>query len=281
VAVTEPSAFFLPLDAGAYRATAATQGPWDPRAMHGGPVAALLATLLTGEIRQSSATQRLARLSVDFLGPLTLGDLAVAVRILRPGRRVALAEAALDDGGRAVAVARGWFIDAAAAGGERPIDAVREPPAAGEVPALPMPPPLPGPSPQRFFAGGDSFGYGAANEWRFTSGGFDSLGPAGVWCRTRLPLIEGQPLTGIQRLLILADAANGISGELAWGHWLFIPPGITVSFLREPAGEWIHLAARTTLGVDGVGLTHGRLADAGGPVAIVSQPLLVSRTTTA
>jgi hypothetical protein len=246
--------------------------------MHGGPVAALLAMLMTAEIRQASSTQRLARLSVDFLGPLPLGDLETAVTVPRPGRRIALAEATLAANGRTAAVARGWFIDASAAGDERPVDAVGASTIPGEVPALPAPPPLPGPAPQRFFAGGDSFGYGAASEWRFTSGGFDTLGPAGVWCRTRLPLIDGQPLTGFQRLLILADAANGVSGELAWGHWLFIPPGITVSFLREPVGEWIHLAARTTLGADGIGLTHGHLADADGPVAIVSQPLLVSRT---
>jgi hypothetical protein len=153
--------------------------------MHGGPVAALLATLLTDAIRPNSATQRLARLSVDFLGPLTLGDLTVSVEVPRPGRRIALAQATLHDGGRSVAVARGWFIDAAAAGDERPIDAVRESAISAEgpdeVPALPTPPPIPGPAPQRFFAGGENFGYGAANEWRFTSGGFDWLGPAGVW----------------------------------------------------------------------------------------------------
>ena len=101
-------------------------------------------------------------------------------------------------------------------------------------------------------------------------------GPAGVWNRVHLPLIDGTPLTGLQRLLILADAANGISGDLPWGEWMFIPPGITVTLLREPVGEWVHMAARTTLGADGIGLCHAVLADTDGPVALASQPLLVS-----
>lgn len=57
---------------------------------------------------------------------------------------------------------------------------------------------------------------------------------------------------------------------------MFIPPAITVTILREPVGEWVHLAARTTLGSDGIGLCHAQLADATGPVAIASQPLLVT-----
>ena len=84
-------------------------------------------------------------------------------------------------------------------------------------------------------------------------------------------------MTGLQRLLILADAANGVSGDVGLAHWVFIPPGLTVTLLREPVGEWTHLAARTTLGDDGIALCHGRLSDEQGPVALVSQPVLVSR----
>ena len=189
---------------------------------------------------------------------------------------LALGEETLSAGGRSVAIGRGWFIDASASGAEHPAALANAADGLGEVPALPVPPPLPGPGPQRFFTGHEGFGYGDANEWRFTSGGFDTLGPAGVWCRTRLPLIDGRPLTGLARLLVLADAANGISADLPWGQWMFIPPGITVDLLREPTGEWVHMAARTTLGRDGIGLTHAQLSDAAGPVAIASQPLLVT-----
>ena len=41
-AATLPAAFFLPTGADRFQATHATQGPWDPNAMHGGPPAALV-----------------------------------------------------------------------------------------------------------------------------------------------------------------------------------------------------------------------------------------------
>ena len=276
--MSTPEAFFLPTVELSYRATLAAQGPWDPDAMHGGPVAALIATLLTDRIREASGTLRLARLTVDFLGALPLGELQAEVSLPRPGRRIALGEVTLTAGGRSFAVGRGWFIDAAAAGDASPAELAGDQHGPGEVVALAAPPPLPGPQPQRFFTTDHAFGYGGASEWRFTSGGFDTLGPAGVWNRVHVPLVAGRPLTGLERLLILADAANGISADLPWGEWMFIPTGITVTVLREPVGEWVHLAARTLLGADGIGVTHGHLADPGGPVAVVTQPLLVTRT---
>jgi Thioesterase-like superfamily len=281
-----PDAFFIASGHGRYRATRATQGPWDPNAMHGGPPAALLATLATQRAAQLSPTLRLARLALDFMGGLPVADLEAAVTIPRPGRRVALVEATLSAEGRSVAVGRAWFInsdpgppsDRHSGAKPRPVDLASPESPGAETPPLATPPPLPGAQPQRFFAGHAGFGYGEANEWRFTSGGFDVPGPAGVWARMRIPLIAGEPLTGLARLLVLADAANGISGDLPWGQWMFIPPAMAMTMLREPAGEWIHLAARTTLGTDGIGLCHGQLGDETGPVAIVSQPLLVART---
>jgi hypothetical protein len=271
-----PAAFFLPTGPDTFHATAATQGPWDPNAMHGGPPAALLAVLLSRQAAELSRTLRLARLTLDFLGALPVGDLTAAVTIPRPGKRVALLEATLSAGGRAVMIGRGWFINAAEAGGDSPVLLAGD---TGSMEVLPLgsPPPLPSPQPQRFFSTDSSFGYGDANEWRFTSGGFDQLGPSGVWSRARVPLIEGETTSGLARLLILADAANGISGALDWKHWVFIPPGLTVTILREPVGEWVHMAARTTFGTDGIALCHGHLSDEQGPVALVAQPVMVSR----
>lgn len=186
--------------------------------MHGGPVAALLATLLTERAAELSASLRLARLSVDFLGALPVADLDAVVTVPRPGRRVALLEATLSVAGRPIASGRGGFIDASAAGDRHPADYASGPDTPGEIAPLVAAPPLPEPQPQRFFTGAPAFGYGDASEWRFTSGSFAEPGPAGVWSRARVPLIAGTPLSGLQRLLILADAANGISGELPWGQ---------------------------------------------------------------
>lgn len=97
-----------------------------------------------------------------------------------------------------------------------------------------------------------------------------------MWTRLRIPLIEGPPLTGLQRALVVADAANGISIELPIASWLSIPPGINVTLLRHTIQDWVYLAAESDVGTDGIGITLGELADADGTLGQVSQPLLVA-----
>lgn len=167
--------------------------------------------------------------------------------------------------GRAAVTARAWHI----ATGDRP-------PAEGA--AQTAPPPLPPtPTPQRFYPGLDDWGYGKSIEWRFTRGSLDSLGPADVWARVRLPLVHGLALTGQDRALITADSANGLSLSLPLNQWLSIPPTMTATLLRPPVGEWVHLACRTYLTDDGVGFAHADLFDGDGLIGEVAQPLLLQR----
>ena len=83
------------------------------------------------------------------------------------------------------------------------------------------------------------------------------------------------PITPLARVLVAADAANGISAELPLTRWLSIPPGMATTLLREPVGEWVHLDARTQLAEDGLGLSSGVLSDEQGTIGEVAQPLLV------
>ncbi len=147
-----------------------------------------------------------------------------------------------------------------------------EPRRVPEVPAE-----LPPAQPQQFFPGLGRWGYGDAIEWRFVEGGYDRPGASEVWTRVRLPLVAGTELTGLQRLLVVADSANGISAPLDMREWLFIPPGITVHLTRSPVGEWTRMTAVSDPGVDGIGLTEARLGDAGGECGTATQPVLVTR----
>jgi hypothetical protein len=52
---------------------------------------------------------------------------------------------------------------------------------------------------------------------------------------------------------------------------------MTATLLRPPAGEWVHLACRTFLTDDGVGLARADLSDPDGLIGEVAQPLLVRR----
>jgi hypothetical protein len=120
-------------------------------------------------------------------------------------------------------------------------------------------------------------GYVRALEWRFTSGHFSDLGPGAAWARPVRPLVDDDDLTGWDRLLLLADSANGISAALDITHWYSIPPETTLHLLREPRGEWVHLDAASFIAPAGPGVARGTLRDVDGIVGFVSQSLLVTR----
>jgi hypothetical protein len=253
-------AFYLPLGDNRFTPTRATESPWDHSAQHGGPPSALLAHLAEDAARSVGAGHRAARISVDFFGAIPRSELTVEVSPVRPGRRIDLTEAVMTVEGRTVAVARVWSI---AVGPTPPVVTELTPPAA-----------LPDESVQPFPELAD-WGYGQALEWRYTAGSPGHPGPADVWTRVRVPLIADQELTGLDRTLIAADAANGISAELPIGDWWSIPPGMTTHLTREPDGEWVHLSCRSQIADNGIGLCLGTLSDARGSIGEVSQPLLV------
>jgi hypothetical protein len=90
-------------------------------------------------------------------------------------------------------------------------------------------------------------------------------------------LVEGERLTGQDRVLIAADSANGLSLSLPLEQWLSIPPTMTATLLRPPVGEWVHLECRTHLTDDGLGLAHADMFDSDGFIGEAVQPLLVQR----
>jgi Thioesterase-like superfamily len=263
-----PTCYYEPLEgAGRFRATGATAGPWQAGMQHGGPPAALLATLI--ERCEPQPGLRLARITVELLGPVPVGELLVQARVARPGRRVRLVEAWLEVDGRTMALARAWQIATQADLLPAKLD--------GQGGAKP-PPPLPEASaPRTPPLGAWREGYAASVEWRSVSGGSAAPRPAEVWARVRVPLLHDQPLTGLQRLLIVADSANGISARLPFSEWLFVPTALTVTLHRHPSGEWVFMRARTSLATDGIGSCLAELADADGFVGTASQPLVVAR----
>ncbi|MGK5684967.1 thioesterase family protein [Actinoplanes sp. URMC 104] len=247
--------FYLPLGDDQFRPTRSTESPWDGEMQHGGPPAALLGRLLTVD------GLRLARISVDFLGPIPRRDFRVEVSPLKPGRLTTLNEARMVVDGRVAVSARGWHL---APGPKPPVStpaAQAEPLPAGDGESFP---------------GLADWGYGRAVEWRTTKGSLGGTdGETHVWTRVRMPLVDGEPISGQDRALIVADSANGLSAVLPMREWLSIPPTMTTTLLRPAAGEWVHLACRTQLSDDGLGLASGELFDLDGAIGQVAQPLLV------
>ncbi|NBH03888.1 thioesterase family protein, partial [Amycolatopsis sp. SID8362] len=118
-------------------------------------------------------------------------------------------------------------------------------------------------------------GYLDAVEWRAVRGGMDVPGPAAVWARPRVPLVDGEEPSGLQRLFTVADSGNGVSNFLDPRQWWFINSELTVHVRRVPAGEWIGLDAVTLVGEHGIGTATSILHDASGPLATGAQALMV------
>lgn len=257
------TSFYEPLPDGSFRSTEATIGPWDRRLQHGSPPISLIARALENSVPASARGMRIARLSVEFLGPVPVADVKVTTERLRPGQRVELWGAALEAGGRTALRATSWKV-------------LAEPGRSPKAGADDVPPPIPAPQPRILFEGVDWLGYGHALDWRFVSGAFTELGPAVVWTRARLPLVPGEALTPLQRVLLMLDSANGVSAELPVKEWTFVPVDFNLVLYRHPVGEWVGMDARTVIGGEGIGMTYARVFDEEGNIGRSVHTLFVS-----
>jgi hypothetical protein len=256
-----PEAFFVP-DGDTFVGTAATAGPWDPRrSMHFGPPAALLAR--AGAVLPANSPRRIVRATYEILHPVPIGPVRVRAAVDRPGRRIDLVSAVLTDGAdRELALCRAWRIREADV--DVPVTAASPPPGpeSGQV--------------RPFFAVDAAVHYGAAMEVRFLNGAFLDPGPADVWMRARIPLVAGEPMSPLSRVLIAADSGNGVSALVDPRELLFVNTDLTVHLHRHPVGEWILLRAATTLDGGGSGLATSRVADVRGEIGTALQSLFVA-----
>lgn len=256
------SAFYLPTnDDGVYLATDRTSGPWDPAMQHGGPPSALLAR--AAEQAPATFPATVVRMAVEILGPVPVGEVSVASRIARSGRSVEMVEAELSAGGRVAVRATAWRIRQAEL----------------DLPAIAAAPTRVPPMPTEDAQAGENWtgGFLGAMQLRFAVGSWTEPGPATAWARQRVPLVDGEEPSGLQRLMVLADCGNGISSTLPIGEWLFINPDLTVHLSRYPAGEWLCLEAATTIDRHGFGVASSTLYDADGRVAHGAQSLFVDK----
>jgi Thioesterase-like superfamily len=253
-----PDAFFS-REGERFVPSASTRGPWDPDAQHAGPPAALLGRAI-GRCEPRDG-MRVGRITCEILRPVPLEPLTVEARVVRPGRSVELLEASLAGPEGEVMRAAAWRLRA----GDHALhlDEDERPPGPAEG------------SPSDFPGTGHEFGYHEATEYRFVRGSFSHPGPATVWMRTRVPLVEGEEPGPLERVLVAADSGNGVSAALDWRTQLFINTELTVHLMRPLGGEWVCLDAVTR--VDGLGLTETTLWDERGRIGRAAQALLVRR----
>src|ERR1700743_2696042 len=104
-----PHQRFLSLDTGAFTPTAACNGPWDPKSMHGRVVIGLLAHVI--EQRHGGEEFVPARLTVDmFRLPNIMTPVEIRTKQIRDGLRIRVIEADFISGGVAMARASAQLL---------------------------------------------------------------------------------------------------------------------------------------------------------------------------
>ncbi|MEU7060222.1 thioesterase family protein [Streptomyces sp. NPDC046197] len=261
--VSEAEAFYEREADDRFLPTAYTRGPWDADSQHAGPPAGLLG--LAAEQRPGGRPDmRVARITYEIMRPVPIRPLTVATRLLRAGRSVELWELGLTpDGGEEVMRATALLMKTAP-------DSVPE-----VSPGRQVPGPEAVPS-KAFFPIPWDQGYHTAMEIRFAAGSFLEPGPATAWMRMRVPLVAGEEITPLSRVLTAADSGNGVSAELDFHRYVFINTDLTVNLHRHPVGEWVCLDARTMVDGAGIGLAESALHDEKGPLGRGTQSLYVA-----
>jgi hypothetical protein len=243
-----------------------TRGPWDPKAQHGGPVAALVARALEAVAGDGFAV---TRLTIELLKPVPLTPLAVTASVVKPGRRTLGLAARVEAGGVPVVDARGVAVRLA----DQPV---------GDPPGLDRNAPLvPGPEEGHHSQFGAIEGmpvfHVSGMDVRFVGGAFDRLGPATAWLRLRRPVVDDEAPSGLVRVAAAADFGNGVSGAVPLDRWVFVNADLTVHLARAPIGEWVGLDAVTLLGDTGAGMAESVIYDDAGRVGRGAQSLILER----
>jgi acyl-coenzyme A thioesterase PaaI-like protein len=255
-------------EGGRYLSDPATAGPWDPGMQHGGPPNALVvraAERLAWAAGSADSELVATRMAAEFLAPVPVGELTVRAELVRGGRNVTLVAVTLGADGsapgqgvpRACLQARVWLVR------RRDTAAI-----ATDTGAKATPPAGP---PSTFLR----FPYAETIEWHADRGSPTRSGPAAVWARPRRSLIEGEQLSGLQRVALIADSASGVSAELDWAQWSFPNVDLDIHLVRAVRGEWLHLDARTQVGGDGVALARSTVSDLDGPMGATAQTLVL------
>ena len=241
-----------------FLASRLTQGPWSADAQHGGPVAALLARAV--EAVPSSEPMQVVRLTVELLRPVPIAALHTAAKVIRDGRRVQVIDASVSVDGTEVALARTLRIRTKHLRLTLPdMSSVAPPP--DEVPEV--------------RAASLSVPYAEAVELRFIEGSWDVPGPVRMWTRLKVQVVEGEPVTPLQRTAAAADFGNGVSSVLDFATHVFINPDLNVSLARLPVGEWIGFDITSRISPDGYGQAEASIFDRSGWVGRSNQSLFV------
>jgi hypothetical protein len=237
-------------------------GPWDAGMQHGSAPAAL--AVWAAEAILTPEPMQIARVTIDLMRPVPIGPLTLQTEVLRQGRKIQLCAVRLLAGdalvvGATILKIKAQALTLPAGVADRPVE-------------------LPGPDQSRPEPADFSASpFVAGMSLRAARGRFGVPGPGAIWYRVDRPLVQGSKVSQAMRAVVAADFCNGTSAALDFREWTFINADLTVSFARQPQGEWILVDAETMVGPDGAGLATARLADQHGYFGRAVQSLVIEK----
>jgi Thioesterase-like superfamily len=243
-----------------FAATDGTRSNWDPEIQHGSPPLALMTKII--EELAADTPLRIGRLTLDILGAIPVVPLKVRAWTARPGARISLvcAELLPLEDARPVARVSAWLLATSDTGD---VATDRYPPMV-EAESVPNP-----------HAWLGAPGYLETVTWRkqvTAPGAADE-----VWLSPLVPLVDGEPVTDVQRLAMVVDSANGAGAALDPTEFMFMNTDTTVHLHRLPSGNDFGLRAKASIGSDGIGVTTADIFDRQGFIGTSAQTLLVMR----
>lgn len=271
-----PASCYVPTGAIGHRggemveSTRLSAAEWYPDGQHGGVVSALITRAV--ERRPSLVPMEVARVTVELFRVVPVTLLEVVVEPVREGKRIQTSEVRVYGGD--VELARGLVqrlrLDDLGLPPEYH-DPVGMPPGPEGLETLSFAEVVPFPDTGRVTFGRTSV------EIRQARGSFAEPGPATVWFRFTVPLMEGEELSPTQRAVLASDFSNGLSRLADGDRWVFMNSDLSVNLARPPVGEWVALDGESIWHTGGRGVATSHLFDEVGPIGRATQTLFLDR----
>jgi len=260
-----------------YEPTRWAAGPWSATMQHGGPANGLFAR--EAELAANAIGMRVARLTMDLFKAVPMIPLAVETRYVREGKRIASIETVLHPVDDEAPVCRAVALLLRALPGRDPF---------WRTPDTPPPP---------FDAGVPAYRPAPRERHAIPPGfhskidirpGADEAGPY-IWMTTSLQLVDGEPMSPLQRATALTDMTLGSQMRMVQGRRheagantgampaFMINTDTTVYWERPFVGDQLGLRPSLITENDGIGTAEAVLYDARGRVGRSLQSALVQR----
>lgn len=247
-----------------FESTMGTASNWNAEIQHGSPPLALMTKAIEELATAQRPGLRIGRVVLDILGAIPVAPVRVRAWVVRPGARISLMAAEMTAVGpkgddRVVGRVSAWLL--------APSDTA-------DVVSDRYPPLVEGEAVPNAHGWQGAPGYLETVTWRTQS---DDGGAAVAWMSPLVPLVAGEQLTDLQRLLMVADSANGIGAQLDPNDFVFMNTDTAIHLHRLPMGGDFAIRARGSIGPDGIGVTTAELFDRRGFIGTSAQTLLVQR----